>query len=66
MAFSHHARWDGKGYPNQLAGEQIPLSARIASVADVVNELVGYTLSHFGLEERLLDEDKKFVHYLGG
>ncbi len=39
IAFSHHERWDGKGYPNQLAGEQIPLSARIASVADVFDAL---------------------------
>lgn len=31
---SHHERWDGKGYPNQLKGEQIPLSARIISLVD--------------------------------
>ncbi|NML28791.1 bacteriohemerythrin [Zoogloea dura] len=39
IAFSHHERWDGKGYPSQLAGEQIPLSARITSVADVFDAL---------------------------
>jgi response regulator RpfG family c-di-GMP phosphodiesterase len=32
---SHHERWDGKGYPDGLAGEAIPLRARIISVADV-------------------------------
>jgi len=32
---SHHERWDGKGYPDGLAGEAIPLKARIISVADV-------------------------------
>ncbi|MGQ0832168.1 MAG: Ig-like domain-containing protein [Microthrixaceae bacterium] len=31
----HHERWDGKGYPNGLAGEQISLGARIVAVADV-------------------------------
>jgi len=31
---SHHERWDGAGYPDRLAGEQIPLSARVFAVAD--------------------------------
>ncbi len=35
----HHERWDGKGYPEGLAGEDIPLSARILSVADVYDAL---------------------------
>lgn len=30
----HHERWDGKGYPSGLAGEQIPLPARIIAIAD--------------------------------
>jgi HD-GYP domain-containing protein (c-di-GMP phosphodiesterase class II) len=32
---SHHERWDGKGYPRRLAGDRIPLLARITAVADV-------------------------------
>jgi putative two-component system response regulator len=32
----HHERWDGAGYPDQLAGEKIPLGARIVAVADSV------------------------------
>ena len=30
----HHERWDGKGYPDRLAGTAIPLGARIAALAD--------------------------------
>jgi putative two-component system response regulator len=40
ICYSHHERFDGKGYPQQLAGYDIPLSARIASVADVYDALV--------------------------
>ncbi len=40
LATYHHERWDGKGYPTGLAGEEIPLSARIMSVADVFDALV--------------------------
>lgn len=39
IALCHHERWDGNGYPNQLAGDEIPLSARIVSVADVLDAL---------------------------
>lgn len=34
IVIAHHERWDGKGYPNQLAGEAIPLEARILTVVD--------------------------------
>ena len=36
---SHHERWDGRGYPHGLAGEAIPLTARILCVADVYDAL---------------------------
>ena len=39
MAAYHHERWDGKGYPEGLHGEAIPLSARIMAVADVFDAL---------------------------
>jgi diguanylate cyclase (GGDEF)-like protein len=39
IAFAHHERWDGKGYPMGLSGDQIPVSARIVSVADVLDAL---------------------------
>jgi putative two-component system response regulator len=36
---SHHERWDGTGYPDGLAGEEIPLLARILQVADIYDAL---------------------------
>lgn len=39
MAAYHHERWDGKGYPEGLSGEKIPLSARVMAVADVFDAL---------------------------
>lgn len=39
IALSHHERWDGQGYPSGLAGEDIPLSGRIVTVADFYDAL---------------------------
>lgn len=39
IAFAHHERWDGTGYPYGLRGEQIPLAARIVAIADVYDAL---------------------------
>lgn len=39
MAYCHHERWDGTGYPNGLKGEEIPLPARMLTVADVYDAL---------------------------
>jgi putative nucleotidyltransferase with HDIG domain len=36
---SHHEHWDGTGYPDRLAGEEIPLAARVFAVADVLDAL---------------------------
>jgi HD-GYP domain-containing protein (c-di-GMP phosphodiesterase class II) len=35
----HHERWDGSGYPDGLAGESIPLEARIVAVADAYSAI---------------------------
>ena len=39
IALSHHEKFDGSGYPSHLAGEDIPISARIFAVADVFDAL---------------------------
>ena len=39
MILHHHEHWDGDGYPHHLAGEDIPLAARILCVADVFDAL---------------------------
>ena len=36
----HHERWDGRGYPDGLAGDRIPISAQVVSMADVYDALV--------------------------
>jgi putative two-component system response regulator len=39
IALNHHERWDGKGYPRELSGEDIPIEARLVAVADVFDAL---------------------------
>ncbi len=40
IAQSHQEKWDGSGYPQQLAGDAIPLSARLMALADVYDALI--------------------------
>ena len=40
VVLSHHEKWDGSGYPHGLAGDAIPLSARVLGIADVYDALV--------------------------
>ncbi len=40
IAYSHHERWDGTGYPQGIRGDDIPLSARLMALADVYDALV--------------------------
>jgi response regulator RpfG family c-di-GMP phosphodiesterase len=40
IAGCHHEKWDGSGYPEGLAGEAIPLSARLMALADVYDALI--------------------------
>ena len=39
IAYSHHEKWDGSGYPQGLAGEEIPLAARLMAVVDAYDAL---------------------------
>ncbi len=39
IALGHHERWDGSGYPNGIAGEDIPVPSRICAIADVFDAL---------------------------
>ncbi|MBW2275085.1 MAG: HD domain-containing protein [Deltaproteobacteria bacterium] len=41
IAAWHHERWDGKGYPDGLAGEEVPILARIVSIADTWDAMTG-------------------------
>lgn len=40
IAYCHHEKWDGSGYPQALSGEEIPLSARLMALADVYDALI--------------------------
>lgn len=49
IALNHHERWDGKGYPNQKKGLEIPLSGRIMAVADVYDALISKRVYKAGM-----------------
>ena len=49
MAFSHHEHWDGKGYPDGLKGDEIPLCGRIMAIADVYDALISGRLYKEGV-----------------
>jgi len=48
LAYHHHERWDGEGYPDRLAGEAIPLGARVIAIADAFDAMT----SDRGYQER--------------
>ncbi len=64
IALCHHERWDAKGYPRALRGDQIPLSARLVAVADVYDALTTRRpykepIAHAAAIELLYQEDGK-------
>jgi HD-GYP domain-containing protein (c-di-GMP phosphodiesterase class II) len=48
----HHERWDGRGYPDGLAGESIPLAARIISVAEAFDAMTHTLSARMSLSEQ--------------
>jgi putative two-component system response regulator len=66
MALNHHEKWNGQGYPQGLAEEQIPISARIMAVADVFDALCSmrsYKLAYTVDEAFAILLDSKGSHF---
>lgn len=49
IAYGHHEKWDGSGYPEGLAGNDIPISARLMAVADVYDALISRRVYKLGM-----------------
>jgi putative nucleotidyltransferase with HDIG domain len=63
---SHHEHWDGSGYPDRLAGEEIPLTARVFAVADVFDALTTnrpYRAAMSFAEARQMIDDESGTHF---
>jgi ribonuclease P protein subunit RPR2 len=73
---SHHERWDGAGYPDGLAGEDIPLAARVFAVADALDAMTSdrpyraalpWSVAHGEIEAQAgLQFDPEVVHAFAG
>jgi response regulator RpfG family c-di-GMP phosphodiesterase len=63
IAYHHHEKWDGSGYPQGLSKESIPLSARIVALADVYDAL---TSKRFYKEAYRHEEARDMIHGLRG
>ncbi len=57
LIYTHHECWDGSGYPQGLAGEEIPLSGRIMAIADVYDALI----SHRPYKDAFTHENAMFI-----
>ena len=49
LVYSHHEKWDGSGYPQGLAGDAIPISARLMALADVYDALISARIYKTGM-----------------
>lgn len=63
IAYAHHERYDGKGYPRKLSGDEIPLEARIVSLADVFDALTSKRVYKPGWS---LDETLDYIRAQSG
>ncbi|MBS2034552.1 two-component system response regulator [bacterium] len=59
IAYSHQEKWDGSGYPQGLAGEDIPISARLMAVADVYDALISKRVYKDGMSH---EQAVKIMH----
>ena len=64
IALSHHERWDGRGYPQALEGDEIPLYGRIVALADAFDQWTSYNhkkraLTNEEAKKRLKEESGK-------
>jgi len=64
IAFTHHEKWNGSGYPRKLKGEEIPVSGRLMAVADVYDALISKRIykeafSHDKAKEIIVNESGK-------
>lgn len=57
IVLHHHERWDGKGYPEQIKGETIPLGARIIAVADTYQAMVSDRPYRKGMDKHVALEE---------
>lgn len=61
IVYAHHERYDGKGYPRGLQGEEIPLGARILGVADLYDAMTSDRAYRKGLSKETVIEELKRV-----
>lgn len=63
IPYSHHEKWDGTGYPHQLKGERIPLSARVFAIVDVWDALLSNRPYRSAWS---VDRTIEYIHYQSG
>lgn len=66
IAYGHHEKWDGSGYPEGLSGEDIPISARLMAMADVYDALISRRVYKEGIpyeEARQIIIDGRATHF---
>jgi HD-GYP domain-containing protein (c-di-GMP phosphodiesterase class II) len=65
IALTHHERWDGKGYPNGIAGTEIPFTGRITAICDVFDALVSPRVykNAWPVEDALAEIEKEAGHH---